>query len=402
MCALYAIVYLLVGICKYGLTTNVTTTSLISITDEMTSTELVFTEASVNNTKDGGSLLATVDPYDMDYSQGTRSVTSADCVFTNFSVETIVMGSIICFGVFGNTVSFFVLLKQMKTSPSLLILAILSVGDCIILIVILFTKTIRSFAKYTRLFPAYLDFYPYVSSYAWQVSSTAVQFTSHLTLLISIHRYVAVCKPFNAVKFSTKRIIIPQVIFIILFAISFNIPRFFERQVFVEYSENGTFIQCWYENTDLSNNEYYLWIYRTVFYYIIGYAIPLPILMWTTVKMITTMKQARESRKLMSTNQCDGAQDDVTPGLLVILLVYFIYQSAYVTRRVVHSIYPDDRRCGSVYYYAQIASSLGLVVNSSINFVIYMTMCKSFRQTLRSLCGRGNAIERYNVNNANV
>ena len=93
----------------------------------MTTTEIVLTEASVNNTEGERSPLTTVDPDDMDYPRGVRSATSVDCGFINFSVETIDMGSIICFGLLGNAVSFFVLLKQMKTSQSLLILAVLSV-----------------------------------------------------------------------------------------------------------------------------------------------------------------------------------------------------------------------------------------------------------------------------------
>ena len=312
-------------------------------------------------------------------------VSTVNCVLINFAFETIVGGSIIILGLVGNSLSFIVLWRQVRSSASLLILASLSAADTLILTSIFFTKVLKSFAIYTQSIPAYLDFFPYVASYGWAVVSTGVQMTSYMTVLIAIHRYVAVCKPFKSASFSTIRRVRIQIVCVFLFAVLYNMPRFFERQVFTHYSENGTWIIEGYGNTELGNNYYYLWIYRTVMYYLLGFTLPLPILFFITIKLCKTLKKARESRKKMSVSKSPMPYDDITPAFIMIVLVYFIYQSAYVVRRIIHSIYPDDRKCGSIYYYSQIMSSFALIFNSSFNFIIYIGMCKSFRKTLKGL-----------------
>ena len=354
--------------------------------DELT-TDMIVSGAPRNN----ASFFVTAAEPIRGESQSNRTVKKAprpDCKLVNFAFETILIGTMIVLGLFGNSISFVVLWQQAKTSASMLILAALSVSDSILLMCLIFTKTIRSFAIYTKLIPDYVAYYSYVNVYVWPLVSMAALSTTYMTVLTAIHRYVAVCRPFQASSFCNLRKVKIQTVSVFLFVIAYNIPRFFEKRILAVFSDDGTFVKTVYELNELGSNSYYVWIHRIIVYHTLGFVIPLPILFWTTIRLCHVLKKAREMRLKMSNNKASPQSDDITPSLLFIILVYFIYQLCVITRIIYSSVNPNASRCASTYHNIQMANLFFQVFNSSINFVIYMVMSKSFRNTLQGMIGR--------------
>jgi len=60
--------------------------------------------------------------------------------------------------------------------------------------------------------------------------------TVWMTLLVTVDRYVAVCQPWRVADFAThRRHTRLAVCFVLLTAVLYNIPRYFERQVHIRH-----------------------------------------------------------------------------------------------------------------------------------------------------------------------
>jgi len=72
--------------------------------------------------------------------------------------------------------------------------------------------------------------FPVIERYVWPLASTAQTATVWVVLLVTGDRYVAVCRPFQARWRSVERTRL-AVIVVVLLAIVYNVPQWFEREV---------------------------------------------------------------------------------------------------------------------------------------------------------------------------
>ena len=84
------------------------------------------------------------------------------------------------------------------------------------------------------------------------------------------------------------------------------------------------------------------------------------------------------------------SEDDITLILIVTVLVFVICQTPALITQILISLLPDDlKRCPSPFFYYERVSDFMVVVNSSINFLIYCFCSRRFRQILLGLVGCG-------------
>ena len=306
------------------------------------------------------------------------------CLFFKFMFGTVGIGTLTLFGLIGNTLSFVVLFQQRKTSASMLILLALTVTDSFFVLTMFTMKSIPALVFYTGLLPGYTYYYPYFFVYGWPTVSVALVMTSYTTVLIAVHRFVAVCKPFALTTFASIRNTQYQIAGVFIFSIIYNIPIYNEYTLYTVTAEDGsgtTSIKWRYSG--LGTNYYYSLIYRIIMYYLIIFIGPLIVLLVISIKLIRALRKAQKSRSKMSlTAQKKQERDEITPALIVIVIVYFICQAPVFTRRFLQGIFPNSRGCGTLYLVIQEISALSTVCNSSVNFLIYIIMSKGFRNTL--------------------
>ena len=90
------------------------------------------------------------------------------------------------------------------------------------------TSTVRSW------FPdALRPYFPYAERYMWPVTSICQTVTIWTVLLVTVDRYMAVCRPFDT-RMRTVDRATKLFVGVVVAAILYNIPRFFERKVVVE------------------------------------------------------------------------------------------------------------------------------------------------------------------------
>ena len=72
----------------------------------------------------------------------------------------------------------------------------------------------------------------YMEPSSWALASTAQTMTVWMTLLVTVDRYVAVCQPWRVADFATHQRRTRLVLAVVLLsAVVYNIPRYFEREV---------------------------------------------------------------------------------------------------------------------------------------------------------------------------
>ena len=143
-----------------------------------------------------------------------------------------------------------------------------------------------------------------------------------VVVLVTLQRYIAVCHPHQAKTWASIKAARYQVIAIVLFTCLFYWPiRPFQRSVY--YNEvKGRYEAKW---TDFGASFSYRVGYMVIAYYLLGYIIPLSILVFTTYKLIRSLKELHD-RKVGMTSSKGGGKDEVTISLVTVVIVFTICQ----------------------------------------------------------------------------
>ena len=171
------------------------------------------------------------------FNRTTNSGFTANFVTFKKSVNIYFVGLAIVVGLIGNTLSVVVLrhdrqadAKQRSSTNHLL--RMLAIVDSLYLVTCLFIQTLKTIIENTEWFPGsplrhhYLHSEPLV----WMLSSAAQTSTVWLVLLVTLDRYLAVCKPWKS-RWRTPRFVAVAMATLAILALIYNLPRFFERVV---------------------------------------------------------------------------------------------------------------------------------------------------------------------------
>ena len=127
--------------------------------------------------------------------QSERFSISSSCSLFDFAVYTVVMGTLCALGVIGNTVSFAVLLRDRGRSATCFLLQALALADTLVLIAAVPLYVLPPIYPFTGLMDGYYRTYPRIMSVLWPLYLMPYTATVFITVLVSLHRYCAVCKP---------------------------------------------------------------------------------------------------------------------------------------------------------------------------------------------------------------
>lgn len=181
-----------------------------------------------------------------------------------------------------------------------------------------------------------------------------------------------------------------QVIGIAIFSVVYNIPRYFEferKDFCVGYNTT----QEAYGLSAVGESSAYRVVYANIAYFVLMHGGPLLSLAFLNFKLIQTLRERRRRRALMGKPGGGTLQTDVTLALVVVVFAFICCQTPTFIDHVMWTLADKSlRTCGKWhYFYTAIADALA-VLNSSINFVIYVLTNRRFRVILTSSCNHGN------------
>ncbi|ELT99149.1 hypothetical protein CAPTEDRAFT_215484 [Capitella teleta] len=287
-----------------------------------------------------------------------------------------VMGSLCVFGIVGNVLSLLGLHHDKERREASFLLQCLAVIDGLYL----FTAFFRYPLKHLVDAPTY----EYIQLGAFPMLKSFQTICIWTMVLVTIDRYIHVCFPLRAQILLTKRSKRLWVITILVASFIYNLPRFFDSCIshFVlpctEIDIVGMVFRPQFKH------KAYSFIYRQVLYILLLYVAPQAILIFMNCNLIRAI---RRSRKRHASHQ-DSSNDSNSTVVLVIIVIVFIVCEA--PEPVIHSISAVEYAFHiEVFTFDFIAlytiSDLLMLVNSSINFFIYVIFGRRFRETLKGM-----------------
>ena len=344
-------------------------------------------------TEDNSTLTTTALATSRDYCP-PQAVPSETYRHYRIAVEVYAVSCVCAFGIVGNALSIAVLCRAKErkaksaaaTTSTNWLLQSLAVVDTLYLVCCLFIQTINCLLDFTDWVPSLVAVFPYLEPWVWAVASCVQTMTVWLVLLVTLDRYIAVCVPLNQ-QLRSKDRAQKALLVVVLLAIVYNIPRFFERTTThkLEPGTNRT-IACT-EKTSLRDNYTYILVYKTIMYFIFRSVGPLVSLIFFNIRLTQALIVVHRRQAQMT--QRKRRTENITSMLIAVVTVFIICEIPDTALRIVLTVNNYSSSVNipvSTLRVANVITNLLLTINSSINFLIYVLIGTRFRLVLAQMC----------------
>ena len=310
-----------------------------------------------------------------------------ECKLYEFVIYTILMGMLIVGGVIGNSLAFIVFWKDnIKTSASFLFQHLALVDSAFLLVVVPLGPA-YGLVAYTNWLTRFWKIYPYVMAYVMPVARIAEISSIWIVVLVAVNRYIAVCLPFKALRWCTIAKVKKQLAFVLLSVVLYSIPVFAENRIEDVTYDNGTTYEPRIEYTKLGKAKLYHVIYYGVLHFVFVAAGPLLTLTYVTIRLIQALK-ARRRKRMDMISQLQQNDNNVTFVLIIVVVVFVVCQTpSYIGFALLGSRRVSRTLCGDNGFYLRPVADMLMVLNSAVNFVIYVLFNKRFRHVLARTVG---------------
>jgi len=342
------------------------------------------------------------------------------------AVNVYIVGAVCAFGIAGNVLSIVVLGRDRTIRrTTAFLMQMLAVADASFLISCLFFVTLSVALSWTDWFPAAVRrVWPYVYLYSYPIASITGTVSVWMVVVLTADRYIAICRPLHAAQYSTMPRLRRAVAVLWVLAVAFCLPRVFEVEVVeVEMghvspsvgrplngsdvvSDNSTMADTLVNSTQnstlsesrlmpavqpsaMGKSDVYFFVYTMCISIVVRFLLPLAALAFFNHCL---MRALRESFQLRHRSATDGGTErQHTWMLVVVVIVFFVCYLPNIILR----FYAMLARYTDVHYSLILmdcaikTSNLMIIVNSSVNVVIYCFMGKQFRAILLHMfsCG---------------
>ena len=311
------------------------------------------------------------------------------CQLYMFITDTLVVGTIFLVGIIGNSFTFAIFWKgKFNTTTSFLFMC-LSLTDAAVLLTAFVCSSTVHFVVYTGCMQGFWKIYPYIIVYVFPLQLVAQTATVWVTVLIAANRYVTVCLPLRASQWCTTSKVKIQLTVVLLLSILFNIPTFAEVVVVYKASNNGTTYDVQVEETELSSDKAYQLVYNNVLYAVFIIVLPICILALLNIRLVKALKAHRRMQTRSQTVRSHN-ENSMTHVLVIIVIVLIVCQLPSLFTRVLWIVTPNTAQdCGNYQFYMLPITNMLIVLNSAVNFIIYVLFNQRFRGVLfEQVCKR--------------
>lgn len=318
--------------------------------------------------------------FDADIESETESDVVLDAKAIYFSYVRI-LPVLIFFGLLGNLINVIVFSHHRMRMPSgfhltLLTIAVADSGVlvCAILDVVQRSKDIN------------IDEHSFTNKLSDFIKYPLQNFFKHgsiwLLILSAFIRFIGVRYPFQAVCWFNKRRTMIGILLTLLFCALCNVPRVFETELLVCPMEEEDIYYTVMKETELGRSATYKSVFP-LFASCVFFIIPFAMLsVFNTILLIDIWRHRRIRHSLSKTNtKIQVNERQITTMIAVVITLFLILESPIAVLDVLYElsvpVSTEDQRKGIL----DIANLIS-IVNCTVNFVIYVTFSKQYRQTL--------------------
>ena len=227
----------------------------------------------------------------------SRGTTSRSCTLYKFFFSVIIIGGLCVGGVVGNFLAMIVLISydsSSSKSSTPLLLGALAFSDIFVLVTVFMMKSIPNFCDFTDWCGSFMtDIFPYWLVYGWPSVDLAHAYSTFVTLVVTTHRYIAVCWPHKAKSLCTRKQGFWHLVAVITFCTLFELPVFLDFHLEVEFDNKTNTTNLLRVYSALGNDHTYQVVYKTTLYYTIMYLIPFLVLTIFTVLLVRALNKSK-------------------------------------------------------------------------------------------------------------
>ncbi|KAJ8960432.1 hypothetical protein NQ318_013715 [Aromia moschata] len=318
---------------------------------------------------------------------GTLNDTSADsCIvptddddFDNvfrFVTNGFLINIIGVLGLLGNIISMIILSRpQMRSSINYLLIGLARIDTVLIVTSMLLFGLPGIYPYCGCLFTYYYVVYPHIAPAVYPLATMAQTASVYVTLTVSLERFVAVCHPLRARSLCTYGRARTYMIGIVVFSVLYNLPRLWESSIRKEWSDelNAT-VYCPRQSA-LRGNHYYTTVYIHWMYMIYMYLLPFGCLTILNCCIYKQVLRANKERQRLSRHQ--KREIGLATMLLGVVAVFFVCN---LLPLVINIIEAFKLEIGIKLDLLIQISNLLVTINSSVNFIIYVTFGEKFQR----------------------
>ena len=308
------------------------------------------------------------------------------CARYDFVVEGILIGLVSCTGLLLNIVSAVCLAKHRSTSATPFLLVSLTIADILFLASVIPIRVVHTITQYFE-FNHLQPFDPYLVKYVFPLALVCQTASIYMTILVTSNRYACAKHPYTVNSTCSLKNSRAYVAVVWGFSFLYNLPRFFEWNFEEVTSSDGSNFTSLVP-TAMAESTTYQYLYCNIMYCLVMFAIPLVALFVLNTLLILELRKIQRRRLVMTTAQRRGDQTsrsdhDITLILIVVVVIFIVTNApALLTQILQVALHGEKKSCGYfLFYYARI-SDLLIVINSSLNFIIYILCSSRFRKIL--------------------
>ncbi|XP_055711920.1 FMRFamide receptor-like [Phlebotomus papatasi] len=297
-----------------------------------------------------------------------------------FWICGIVLNIVGVLGILGNVLSMVILSRpQMRSSINYLLIG-LARCDIVLIITSVLLFGIPSIYPYTGyLFFYHYYIYPKISPYVFPIAMVAQTASIYLTFTVTLERFVAVCHPLQVRALCTYGRAKLYVAVCIIFALLYNLPRFFEVSV-DEHIFRGGVVYC-VTASEMRSDSYYIEIYIHWLYLIFIYVLPFSQLAILNSLIYAQVRRANRERQRLS--RTEKREIGLATMLICVVIVFFLCNVLAMINNIMEAFYDKTND------YLVNTSNLLVTINSSVNFIIYVIFGEKFKRIFLTLFCKG-------------
>lgn len=309
-------------------------------------------------------------------------------LLSKFYLSSVVATLIAIVGIFGNVTTVVILAQPKMRSSSNLYLTCLAIFDSFLLLTAVLLYPFEYLFEYTDAADLYLFWSSYVR-YVYTASHTSQTASVYTTIAVTVERCVATVNPRLAAtscacSFHGSFIVVGLVF---AFSIVFNLPRYWELNVTEVTGCRGFGSRKLEMGALLRNNTYAtvfgLWVTSIVM--VFG---PFLLLLVFNGIIVQSIRRSRQQYRKAGGIELRQKIKNATIILVVIVIIFLICNVwGFVTSLLEYVVGFDQlyRNNEQFYSFSREAINLLAIINSSLNFFIYLIFDKEFRFDVKKM-----------------
>ena len=321
------------------------------------------------------------------------------------AIELYVISIIGTLGLLGNIVSIIVLRQDKERRQTLLLLQIMALSDGLYLVAALVRYPLKYMIEEAP--------YQHIQLYGYPLLKMFQTITIWMMVLVTVDRFIYVCKPLHAQDMFRQKTRRTFAVLVFVFGTIYSLPRFFESCLMTyDICDNKTKTIVIIRKE--FHNVYYYNIYRYAMHILFLYMGPLVTLCVMNIQLIITIRKSRQLHREMRRPSFSSSssyrtnaltyrttsarhyppshaynsqtENNATLVLIIIIIVFILCETPESLLRIVialdqHIEYIDA--ISPAFYRCNTMSVLLMVINCSINFLIYLLFGRRFRHILK-------------------